>query len=172
MKSTTIVCTALAATLGFASAAQARDWNHDGQRGGGNYRTQAQAQVHHQGAYQARQGYQRQYAQPQARVYQNRAYQNYAPQYAQRAYNYAPQQYQYRARGYAPQYSSYSRAPRYFAGGYAPSYYRSQRYWVNDWRVRGYAPPPYGYQWVETDTGDVLLVALATGLIASAILAQ
>jgi Ni/Co efflux regulator RcnB len=93
-----------------------------------------------------------------------------APAYTHR--NYAPQ-YGYATRYYgAPQYHARGYAPRYWAGGYVPYPYRAHRYWVNDWRARHLAPPPYGYQWVETDTGDVLLIALATGLIASAILAQ
>jgi Ni/Co efflux regulator RcnB len=56
-------------------------------------------------------------------------------------------------------------------GGYAPEY-REQRYWVRDWRARRLSAPPRGYQWVQTDTGDLLLMAIATGLIANVVLAQ
>ncbi|MDB5707680.1 MAG: putative rane protein [Sphingomonas bacterium] len=44
-----------------------------------------------------------------------------------------------------------------------------QRYVVNDWRTRGLRQPPRGYQWVRenNNSGDFLLVAAATGLIAS-----
>lgn len=67
----------------------------------------------------------------------------------------------------------YNRSPRYAVGAYAPSpYWRNHRYYVNDWRARHLYAPPYGYQWVETDTGELLLVALATGLIANVILAS
>lgn len=48
-----------------------------------------------------------------------------------------------------------------------------RRYVINDWNRRGLRTPPRGYQWVREDnnSGDYLLVAAATGLIAS-ILAQ
>jgi Ni/Co efflux regulator RcnB len=48
-----------------------------------------------------------------------------------------------------------------------------RRYVVNDWNRRGLRTPPRGYQWVRenNNSGDYLLVAAATGIIAS-ILAQ
>ncbi|MDB5721460.1 MAG: putative secreted protein [Alphaproteobacteria bacterium] len=48
-----------------------------------------------------------------------------------------------------------------------------RRYVVSDWNRRGLRAPPRGYQWVRenNNSGDYLLVAAATGLIAS-ILAQ
>lgn len=48
-----------------------------------------------------------------------------------------------------------------------------RRYVVKDWNKRGLRTPPRGYQWVREDnnSGDYLLVAAATGIIAS-ILAQ
>jgi Ni/Co efflux regulator RcnB len=48
-----------------------------------------------------------------------------------------------------------------------------QRYVVSDWSRRGLRAPPRGYRWVREDnnSGDYLLVAAATGLIAQ-ILAQ
>ncbi|MDB5694152.1 MAG: putative secreted protein [Alphaproteobacteria bacterium] len=44
-----------------------------------------------------------------------------------------------------------------------------QRYVVTDWSRRGLRAPPRGYRWVREDnnSGDYLLVAAATGLIAS-----
>ena len=44
-----------------------------------------------------------------------------------------------------------------------------RRYVVNDWQHRGLRAPPRGYQWVRenNNSGDYLLVAAATGLIAS-----
>ena len=44
-----------------------------------------------------------------------------------------------------------------------------RRYVVSDWSRRGLRAPPRGYQWVREDnnSGDFLLVAAATGLIAS-----
>lgn len=59
---------------------------------------------------------------------------------------------------------------RYYRGDYVPYEYRQRHYYVNDWRARHLYAPPRGYQWVETDTGDYLLMALATGLIANLVL--
>lgn len=44
-----------------------------------------------------------------------------------------------------------------------------RRYVVSDWNRRGLRTPPRGYQWVRenNNSGDYLLVAAATGLIAS-----
>lgn len=44
-----------------------------------------------------------------------------------------------------------------------------RRYVVSDWNRRGLRTPPRGYQWVREDnnSGDFLLVAVASGLIAS-----
>jgi Ni/Co efflux regulator RcnB len=39
-----------------------------------------------------------------------------------------------------------------------------------DWRAYHLRRPPYGYEWRRTDTGDYILAAIATGLIASVIL--
>lgn len=155
MKSRSIVCALTAAALGVGSVAQAQTWRHGDQRGD----TQAQAQHHRQ--WQAQPGQPQQQWQGRHRQWQQPAYtQEY------RQYNHAPRYYG------APQYHARAYAPRYWAGGYLPYEYRAHRYWVNDWRARRLAPPPYGYQWVEADTGELLLVVLATGLIASAILAQ
>ena len=44
-----------------------------------------------------------------------------------------------------------------------------RRYVVSDWNRRGLRAPPRGYQWVRenNNSGDFLLVAVTTGLIAS-----
>lgn len=44
-----------------------------------------------------------------------------------------------------------------------------RRYVVNDWQRRGLRTPPRGYRWVREDnnSGDYLMVAVASGLIAS-----
>ena len=57
----------------------------------------------------------------------------------------------------------------YRVGGRLPEHYRSQYYYVNNWRSYHLQPPPYDYGWVNVD-GDFILVALATGLIAEVIL--
>lgn len=47
--------------------------------------------------------------------------------------------------------------------------YRTRYVEVTDWRARHLKAPPRGYHYVETDTGDVILAAVATGIIASII---
>ena len=73
-----------------------------------------------------------------------------------------------------PQYTyNYVQRPRYYVGGYVPTSYRQPYYYVNDWRgYNGLYAPPYGHRWVRTDTGDFLLMALATGVIANLILSR
>lgn len=46
--------------------------------------------------------------------------------------------------------------------------YEHRRHWyINDYRRYGYAPPPRGYGYYRTDTGDVVLALIATGVILS-----
>ncbi|MBI5279250.1 MAG: RcnB family protein [Burkholderiales bacterium] len=93
------------------------------------------------------------YTQPRSNYYYNDSYYN-------NSYYPAP----------APRYSYNYVQPSYYIGGYVPSTYRQHNYYVNDWQGYGLYQPPYGHQWVRTDTGDYLLMALATGIIASLIL--
>ena len=58
---------------------------------------------------------------------------------------------------------------RRWARGQRYDYYRNQRYIVSDYRRYGWAPPPRGYAYYRTDSGDVVMAALATGIIASVI---
>ena len=55
---------------------------------------------------------------------------------------------------------------RYYRGGTLPHQYRSNWY-IRDYNRYGYAPPPRGYGYYRTDTGDIVMAALATGLIVS-----
>jgi Ni/Co efflux regulator RcnB len=65
-----------------------------------------------------------------------------------------------------------ARSHQYQRGGYAPQEYRSHRYAVHDWNRYHLSAPPHGHQWVQSDNGDFLLIALATGLIANLLLNQ
>ncbi|MEZ5464282.1 MAG: RcnB family protein [Lysobacteraceae bacterium] len=51
----------------------------------------------------------------------------------------------------------------YYSGYYLPSPYFSNSYYV-DYHRYGLRAPPYGHHWVRVD-GDVVLAAIATGLI-------
>jgi hypothetical protein len=65
-----------------------------------------------------------------------------------------------------------ARVPQYRRGDHLPYQFRQRHHYVNDWRAyRLYAPPP-GHHWVRADSGDYLLVAIATGLIVNLLLNQ
>jgi len=49
--------------------------------------------------------------------------------------------------------------------------YRDRAYYVSDWRRHGLRAPPRGYRWQRVDN-QYLLTAVATGLIASVIIAN
>lgn len=184
-----LTCAVTVAALGATSLAQAQQWqpanggpHGRGAHGGAVQQRPSQGQPSHQWQNQRPGQRQWQGQQWQGQQWQGQRWQAQrswapaqAPRYAQR---YAPG---YRAPhhdGYvhAPRYyghgPAYYAGPRYAVGGYVPYAFRAHRYWVNDWRAYNLAPPPYGYTWVETDSGDFLLMALATGLIASIILNQ
>jgi len=55
---------------------------------------------------------------------------------------------------------------RWARGQAIPREYRS-RWHVRDYQRYGYRAPPRGYGYYRTDTGDVVLAALATGVIIS-----
>lgn len=120
----------------------------------------------------SRQGWQN--GQQQPRQYDSqRQYerQGQQPQYSQQyGYN---QQGHYNGYGRNAQQGAWgARAPQYRRGEYVPDQYRQRQYYVNDWRAHHLYAPPYGYQWVQADGGDYLLVALASGLIANLLLNQ
>jgi Ni/Co efflux regulator RcnB len=69
-----------------------------------------------------------------------------------------------RGRGAGPDHS-------FYRGGRLPAQYRSHHYVVNDWRGHRLSAPPRGYHWVQTG-GDYVLIAVATGIIASILLSQ
>ena len=56
---------------------------------------------------------------------------------------------------------------RYHRGDRLPPQYRAPQYVVQDWQQRRYNPPPRGYRYVQIGRGDVVLVAIASGVIAS-----
>lgn len=168
MKSTALLAAALVLSLGAGTAAFAEgpDWDGVGYPG-----TPAQQR---QWDYQRQQ---REQLESQSRTL--------GPQYNQPWQQYgAPArhgQYEpYRQRGADPyqQYGQWERrgddrrGHHFRRGEYLPSHEWRQAHFVRDWRARRlYAPAP-GYGWVQADTGDYLLVALATGLIANILVAQ
>lgn len=194
MKTTTILCTAIAATMGLGSLAQAQDTRQERREARQEARQDARQDARQERRQEARQERRQDVRQDQRRdrlearrvpnyvntplanvrdpePHQQRYYNNHAPQrhyynnnYApQRHYNHAPQRYY---NNHAPQYYG-NAGPRFYRGGYLPYSYRQPSYHVN-WRAypsRLYAPP-YGYQWVHVGD-EFLLIALASGLIAT-----
>jgi Ni/Co efflux regulator RcnB len=158
MKSRAIVLALATAALSLGSLAYAHD---DGR---GDYRDWRQAQ-HRQ--YQENWFYQQQ-LQNQPQQYDRRLYEQrqYEPRHSQPQYNHGGYQSGYPGQGAA-------RVPHYRRGEYLPHQFRQRQYYVNDWNARRLYAPPQGYQWVQADdSGDYLLVAMATGLIANLILNQ
>jgi Ni/Co efflux regulator RcnB len=81
--------------------------------------------------------------------------------YNNRWYYGAPPAAYYGRPGFEPGYHAWRRGDR------LP---RGYHYEVVDYRRYHYAPPPRGYHYVRDDRGDVILAAVATGIIASVIL--
>jgi len=52
-----------------------------------------------------------------------------------------------------------------------PPEYRHRQYAIDNWRSHRLVAPPPGYQWYQSGT-DYLLVEIATGIIAQALLGQ
>ena len=105
---------------------------------------------------------QRDYRGHDNRSYDNRRYDNTAYEY--RNYGYHDGGYRGHGRGAGPQHA-------WYRGDRLPTYYRSRSYVVDDWRGHHLYAPPQGYHWVQSG-GDYLLVAVATGIIASILLNQ
>ncbi|MEJ6023970.1 RcnB family protein [Ramlibacter sp. PS4R-6] len=86
------------------------------------------------------------------------------------AYANDPQRSQYQSVSPGYEYDRQARVfgQRFRAGGYAPQF-RSEQYWVRDWRARRLDRPPQGYRWVQADNGEVLLMAQDSGRIARVI---
>ena len=96
------------------------------------------------------------------RGYDNRRYDNSGYDY--RHYGYREGGYRGRDRGVGPNHS-------WYRGDRLPYEYRTRHYVVDDWRSHHLYAPPRGYHWVQSG-GDYLLVAVATGIIASILLNQ
>ncbi|MBJ6980267.1 RcnB family protein [Luteimonas sp. MC1895] len=60
----------------------------------------------------------------------------------------------------------WARGHHYRHAGYAPTYV------VHDYGPYGLRQPPRGHHWRRSDTGDFLLVAIATGIIADVIMGR
>lgn len=177
---TALACAALLSATSLATAAP-RDHNrsHATQRQGRaapQHRARPQAQRRAQSSMNrarrnARPAPQARHApsarRPQPRRARPHAQARRAPQarHAQPARRHAPQ-----ARRHVRPAPQARHARRYYRGGHLPrAWHRSPRV-VHNWHAyRGLYQPPRGYYWVRGDSGDMLLVAITTGVIAGII---
>ena len=158
MRTSAIVCAMLAGTLGISSAASAQGAFRHGDRGDRGDRTE-----HRQIRSAERENQWRNARQAQRR--EDRSFR----QGWQAGRQFNQPHYVYQQPRYVYNQPSYRATRRFYRGGYLPYEYRRPAYYVNDWNAySGLYAPPYGYQWMNVD-GDFLLVALATGLIANAL---
>jgi Ni/Co efflux regulator RcnB len=75
------------------------------------------------------------------------------------------------AQRFSPQVRYYSAPHRWSRGDRLPRGYHQRYYVVNDWHGRHLHRPAPGYHWVQSGS-EFLLVAIATGVITSVILAR
>ena len=167
MKTTAIACAVLAGSFGLTSLASADDGRG---RRGDDRGDRAEQRQERREARAERRDDRREVRRDRQDRRQDRAYrQGYrAGAVQQPRYIVQPPTYRYTQPSYVysqPSYRSYT--PRFQRGGYLPSQYRAQGYYVNDWNAYPalYAPP-HGHQWMQVGS-DFLLVAIATGLIAN-----
>ena len=72
----------------------------------------------------------------------------------------------------------YERGPRYYGGrygyegyrgrwrtGHRYPYYNNSRYYISDYRAYNLPPPRHGYRYYRSDNGDVVMAAIASGVI-------
>jgi len=69
------------------------------------------------------------------------------------------------------QQAEHQQKPDFRRGHALPQQYRGKGYQVSDWKKRGLKSPPSGHRWMNVD-GNYVLIAVATGVIASVIAHQ
>jgi Ni/Co efflux regulator RcnB len=175
MKSTALTCAVAAAALGFGPLSFAQDV-HRGDRDGRWGDRQAYASRDGSaGRWDSNGSWQNRQAPRQYERQRDQDRQGWQPQYSQQYRDNAYQRHgSYDAhRQYGQQGHWGARVPQYRRGDHVPYQYRQRPYYVTDWRAHRLYAPPQGYQWVRADdSGDFLLVAIASGLIANLLLSQ
>jgi len=155
MKTSAIVCAVLAGSFGFGSVAQAQSWRDRDHRQDHNQRWEQ-----HDGRGDRHRDHRGDHRWDGGRDHRGPSVHWQQPHYS------------YQQPRYVYQQPRYGAIHRYHRGGYLPYQYRNNGYYVSNWQAYpGLYAPPYGYQWASVD-GDFLLVALATGLIANALVSS
>ena len=167
MKTSAIACAVLAGTFGLGSVASAQGMGRGGDHGDRGDRGDRAEQRHDRnddhrnGRWDGRRDDRRD---------DRGDRQGWRAGHQQPHYGYQQPQYHYQQPRYVYQQPSYRHSPRFYRGSYLPHEYRNRGYYVSNLQSHpGLYAPAYGQQWVNVD-GEFLLVALATGLIANAIL--
>jgi Ni/Co efflux regulator RcnB len=92
---------------------------------------------------------------------------------AQTPYQQQQRDYQQALQHNQQQQQDYQHAQRQWARGQRlPSSYRTHGHMVRDYGHHGWRRPPHGYAYYTTDNGDVVMAAIATGVISSIIVAN
>lgn len=146
-----LICAATALTLtsNIALAQQG-----DGRHGSGDRLPIGQQQKQHRADQHGR----NQNSYRQEPRLDNRSSHRIDDRFDQRAERWNDRRAYYNARGF-----------EFRRGGYIPREYRSRTYVVNDYRRFNLPHPPRDHQWVQIGP-DYVLIAIATGIIASIVL--
>lgn len=98
--------------------------------------------------------------------------QRFDPRPGQRYDQHYDQRFDQREERWNDRHTYYNaRGPEFRRGGYIPREYRNPTYFVTDYRPYHLPPPPRDHQWVQVGA-DYVLIAIATGIIASIVLGQ
>lgn len=155
MKTSAILCAALAGTLGFSSLASAQTFRLEGQRTEQRHERRDDRHDRRDDRHERR-AERRDDRHDRREAWRDERRDDRHQYHAQPSYSYG--------------HGHYRAGPRFHRGGYLPHEYRQRPYYVTNWNAYPHLyAPPYGHQWVNVD-GEFLLVALATGLIANALL--
>ncbi len=155
-----VLAAAVAATTLIPMAASAQGWGRGDRDRDGRYERherRADRNRYDGGRYTRRERYNdnRRYARDQYRD-------NYRHSYGYRQPYYGGGYYARPDYGYGYGYDR----PRWYRGATIPYGYRDSWY-IRDYDRYGYGRPPRGHGYYRTDTGDIVVAALATGLIVS-----
>jgi len=142
MKASAVLCAVLAGTFGFSTIASAQQWrgdrDHDRDRGG-------RYEQHHDRG--------------------DRGWDHDRGERRRGDHRWERHERREWRRHEQPRYVYGNPGHRYYRGGYLPRAYLGGPYYVSNWNAYpGLYAPPYGYQWVRVGN-DVLLTALATGVV-------
>lgn len=167
MKSVTLVCAIAAASLGFSSLTFAQN-DRRGSRE--ELPRHAQQQERDQNRYQQR-DHRSDRREDRRDWRQDRREERRDWREDRRNDRYESRRLDRRTDRHGHVYYYNARGPEFRRGGHVPRAYRHQQYRVVNYRAHHLHTPPRGHVWVQVG-GDYVLMAIATGIIASIILSH